>query len=217
MFRLSLPRTPSPRWPAWILSVLLICLSCVDDTHDMQPVSMRGTVVYLTFEGGFYAIIGEDGSHWDPDNLPGSFAVDSLAVAFHGVPTDHATDHMWGRTMLITHIERIAGAPVVNLKPFRELARNASCADVRNRLFLIDQRLVFWDRESKCADAAYAQTLYDRRPSTVLCNAMDSIAGPQRACNADAPFINMFETVLENLEAPDLGLGPGHTVTPVDF
>src|SRR5689334_14674744 len=104
-----------------------------------------------------------------------------------------------------------------DLDAFRKLARESNCADVRNHLFLIDNHIVFWDRESRCADAAYAQTLYDRKPDTVLCNNMDSIAGPQRSCNGDAPFINMFDTILKNLDAPDLGLGPGHTVTPIAF
>ncbi|HKW13650.1 MAG TPA: hypothetical protein VJS69_04105 [Candidatus Krumholzibacteria bacterium] len=110
-----------------------------------------------------------------------------------------------------------ANASRVDLDAFRKLARESSCADVRNHLFLIDNHFVFWDRESKCADAAYAQTLYDRKPDTVLCNNMDSIAGPQRACHGDAASATMFDTILGNLDKPDLGLGSGHTVTPISF
>lgn len=105
----------------------------------------------------------------------------------------------------------------VDLEGFRKLARESSCADVSNRLFLIDNRFVFWDRDSKCADAAYSRTLYDRKPDTMLCNLMDSIAGPQRACHGDAPSAAMFDTIVDNLDKPDLGLGAGHTVTPVSF
>jgi hypothetical protein len=112
---------------------------------------------------------------------------------------------------------RAANTSHVDVDAFRKLARESSCADVRNHLFLIDNRFVFWDRESRCADAAYAQTMYDRRPDTVLCNHMDSIAGPQHACHGDAASATMFDTVLGNLDKPDLGLGADHTVTPIPF
>jgi hypothetical protein len=218
MFRYLVMRIPAPRNVLFlVLSVLVLAVVAACDNDSAKSVSTQGTVVYVPLEGGFYGIVGDDGNHWDPDNLSDEFATDSLRVSFNGLITDHPTYHMWGRTVEITSMKPIGNPPVVNLEPFRELARNASCADVRNRLFLIDQRLVFWDRESKCADAAYAQTLYDRRPGSVLCNVMDSIAGPQRRCNADAPFINMFDTILGHLDAPDLGLGSGHTVTPVNF
>jgi len=105
----------------------------------------------------------------------------------------------------------------IDLEPFKKLAHESSCADVNNRLFLIDNRFVFWDRDSKCADAAYSRTLYDRKPETVLCNLMDSIAGPQRGCHGDAPSANMFDTIVDNRDKPDLGLGPEHTVAPITF
>jgi hypothetical protein len=125
--------------------------------------------------------------------------------------SDESADSTTGAPSQTTNASR------VNLEPFKKLARESSCADVRNRLFLIDNRMVFWDREATCADAAYSQTLYDRKPDTVLCNLMDSIAGPQRACHGDAPSTNMFDIIVDNLDKTDLGLGPEHTVTPVSF
>jgi hypothetical protein len=84
----------------------------------------------------------------------------------------------------------------VDLVPFQELARAAECADIHNRLFLIDEQWVFWDRAGDCPDASYSQTLYGGTPDHVLCTVYDSIAGPEKDC-------------------PDLGLGPEHTVEPV--
>jgi hypothetical protein len=104
----------------------------------------------------------------------------------------------------------------VDFAPFQKLARSGGCNDKRNRLFLIDDQLVFWDEEGNCSDAAYSQTLYGSTPDQVLCVFHDSIAGPVRKCQ-DQRYQGMFNTMTDNLSKPDLGLGPGHTVQPVPF
>jgi hypothetical protein len=104
----------------------------------------------------------------------------------------------------------------VDLAPFKEMARDGGCADIRNRLFLIDDQLVFWDRAGNCADAAYGEALYGSTPDQVLCTFHDSIAGPRKNCQ-DAQYQEMFDTMTSNLDKPDLGLGPGHTLQPVRF
>jgi hypothetical protein len=104
----------------------------------------------------------------------------------------------------------------VDLAPFKDMAKNGSCADVRNRLFLIDDQLVLWDVAGNCADASYSQMLYDGTPDQVLCTFHDSIAGPVKDC-FDESFRDMFDTITANLDQPDLGLGPDHTVEPVPF
>lgn len=105
----------------------------------------------------------------------------------------------------------------IYLEPFKELARGSSCADKSNRLFLIDDRLVFWDRDSHCADAAYARILYVGSVDHVVCDLHDSIAGPQRNCREPDADTKLFDIMIENLEAPDLGLGSEHTVKPIEF
>ena len=109
------------------------------------------------------------------------------------------------------------GTPEVNLEPFRALARASDCADVTNRMFLIDRKLVFWDRQSHCADASYARVLYDRSVDRVICDVHDSIAGPQKACHGAGPYAETFDTIVDNLDKEDLGLGSAHTVEPVDI
>jgi hypothetical protein len=104
----------------------------------------------------------------------------------------------------------------VELAPFKEMARDGGCADVRNRLFVIDDQLVFWERVGNCADAAYGQALYGSTPDQVLCVSHDSIAGPVKNCQ-DARYQEMFDTMTANLDKLDLGLGPGHTVQSVSF
>jgi hypothetical protein len=77
-----------------VLTVAALAYACVDETPE--AVSSRGTVVFNSLEGGFYGIVDDDGQAWDPENLPDAMAIDGLRVSFRGVPTEHATFHMWG-------------------------------------------------------------------------------------------------------------------------
>ncbi len=43
-------------------------------------VIFRGTVTYLSFEGGFYGIVSDAGDGYDPINLPIEFEEDGLRV-----------------------------------------------------------------------------------------------------------------------------------------
>jgi hypothetical protein len=105
----------------------------------------------------------------------------------------------------------------VDLTRFKQMAREeADMADISNRLFVIDGELVFWQREGHVADAAYAYSLYGSTPERLLCRLFQTIAGPQKECN-DEQYRQLFETITSNLDKPDLGLGPGHTVDPVSF
>lgn len=99
----------------------------------------------------------------------------------------------------------------IDLIPFKEMAKSADCADIRNRLFLIDGQQVLWDREGSCPDNAYSQTLFGSTVDNVLCDLHDSIAGPVSSCRDDL-YGSMFDTIIANLDEPDLGLGPEHTV-----
>jgi hypothetical protein len=94
-------------------------------------------------------------------------------------------------------------------------AQAAPCAEQRNRLFMIDKRMVFWDRAGNCADNGYARTLYGATPQQILCSAADSIAGPRTFCN-DESARALFNTIDANRHKADLGLGSGHLVEPID-
>lgn len=112
--------------------------------------------------------------------------------------------------------------PCSGLNGFRELAlTTAGCAQTRNRLLLItaptapDEQLVLLDQAGNCADAAYRQVLFGDSVDEVLCTNHDSIAGPMKHC--DAPeHADLFDTILANLDKPDLGLGAGHHVDAFD-
>jgi len=95
--------------------------------------------------------------------------------------------------------------------PFLDLARHGVCADVRSRLFVIDQALVLWERVGNCPDNGYGTTLYGRTVDDVLCSLQDSIAGPMKSCPAPG-YREMFEIIIQHIDQSDLGLGAGHDV-----
>jgi hypothetical protein len=92
-----------------ILLTAVVLLTVVFGCHEDRTgcVSDKGTVVFLSFEGGFYGIVDDHGRRWDPSNLSEQFKVDSLRVRFEGVVADHPTYHMWGRTVELTSIKRL--------------------------------------------------------------------------------------------------------------
>ncbi|MGZ8289238.1 MAG: protease complex subunit PrcB family protein [Telluria sp.] len=115
----------------------------------------------------------------------------------------------------------VIGEPAPNGAPvstglFTALAREEACAGTRNRLFVIDGMQVFWDRAGNCGDNSYAQRLFGATPDALLCETMDSIAGPRTSCKDEASR-GLFNTILANLDRDDLGLGKGHKVEALAF
>lgn len=93
-------------------------------------------------------------------------------------------------------------------------AQQATCADQRNRLFMIDKRMVFWDRAGNCPDNAYARSLFGASPQALLCSVSDAVGGPRTSCT-DESSRALFNTILDNLDKSDLGLGSGHQIEPL--
>ena len=90
-------------------------------------------------------------------------------------------------------------------------ARVEHCSELRNKLYVIDNRMVLWDRAGNCPDNSNAQVLFGATVDTVLCSAGDSIAGPVVSCK-DAADRPPFDTIRKNLERADLGLAGSHSV-----
>lgn len=109
-----------------------------------------------------------------------------------------------------------ASDAVIALEPFKALASKAECADIRNRLFLIDNKLVFWDRQGNCADHAYGQQLFGHHIDQVLCLYHDSLLGPMKRCY-DERYRALFETLIANLTKANLGLASEHQVERIIF
>ena len=79
-----------------IIAMLLHGESCKTENEDTFVTT--GTIVFLSFEGGFYGIRGDDGKNYDPISLPDEFRKDGLRVRFEAKELpDRASFHMWGR------------------------------------------------------------------------------------------------------------------------
>ena len=96
--------------------------------------------------------------------------------------------------------------------PFIALASKAPCAGTGNRLFAIDQKYVYWDRGASCSDQV--QRLYGPDPSKPLCVHVNSANGPYTSCT-DAAARSLFDIILANRQATDLGLGAGRVVAQI--
>lgn len=97
---------------------------------------------------------------------------------------------------------------------FTEMAKKAGCADKRNNIYVIDDKMVFWAKEGSCMDASYSYVFYGKTKSQVLCSSGDSIAGPRESCS-DESYHEMFNTITKNLDDKNLGLDANHQVRKI--
>ena len=95
-------------------------------------------------------------------------------------------------------------------------AKAEPCGDFRNKLYVIDNKMVLHDRAGNCPDNGNVQVLYGATVDTILCQSADGIAGTIISCQ-DATKRPLFDTMRANLNKADLGLGAGHSVKPVEF
>jgi hypothetical protein len=90
------------------LALILVVLlpSCTIKNDD--AVKVTGTVVFLSFEGGFYGITGDDGKHYDPTNLSSEFQKDGLRIRFEAKELrGQASVHMWGTIVELVAIHKL--------------------------------------------------------------------------------------------------------------
>jgi len=77
--------------------------------EDQSVVSVNGTVRFMTFEGGFWAVRGDDNVTYDPiDGLPVAFQVEGLRVRLKAKRRpDVGGVHMAGPIVEIITIARL--------------------------------------------------------------------------------------------------------------
>ena len=96
--------------PCIILALLVAGCSASRQagTTPDPPETMIGTVRFINLEGGFFAIIADDETRYDPLNLPLEFHQDGLRIKFSGQPDVKAVSvHMWGVLIRLDSISRI--------------------------------------------------------------------------------------------------------------
>lgn len=106
----------------------------------------------------------------------------------------------------------------LDTQPFVRLAQAETCAEMANRLFVIDEAAVFWDRRGVCGDdARYAWILFGKTVDDILFLQVDSTPlfvycdGPSHPGSVR----ELIETILGNLDEDDLGLGTDHVVREI--
>jgi len=73
-----------------------------------DSIEIVGTVVHKGIEGGFFAIDADDGSKYDPTNLPESFKKDGLRVKVSArLEKDLMSFHMYGVLIEVLKIEAL--------------------------------------------------------------------------------------------------------------
>ena len=107
-------------------------------------------------------------------------------------------------------------SPVPVAADFISIAQQQSCTDIKNHLFLIDGKEVFWDRAGSCPDNGATQRLYGANTQTILCETSDTLAGPRTFC-ANDEVRKLFEIIQQNVDAPGLGLDSTHKVQYIPF
>lgn len=110
----------------------------------------------------------------------------------------------------------VTNASTMSIASFKTLAGQAGCAQIRNDLYLIDSKMVVWLRQGNCPDNGYTYTLYARNPQEPLCVSRDSMAGPNTSC-VDDSYVELFDTIIGNLDDARLGLDSGHRVEPISL
>ena len=79
-----------------------------NNATDEDVIETTGTVQYVDLEGGFYGIVAEDGTRYDPGGLPEAYQEDGLQVSFRAEPREGVlTTRMWGEVVRILEIERL--------------------------------------------------------------------------------------------------------------
>ncbi len=64
-----------------------------------------GEIEFYPDDGGFYGIISDEGTHYEPINLPDEFKIDGLQVLFiFKLPNESTSYHLWLRIVEIFDI-----------------------------------------------------------------------------------------------------------------
>lgn len=93
-----------------LTAVVLVAAACTsgNNTSRNGMIEGTGTVQYVDLEGGFYGLVADDGTRYDPSVLPEAFQEDGLRVSFRLEPReDVLTTRMWGQVVRLVEIERL--------------------------------------------------------------------------------------------------------------
>lgn len=86
----------------FIVIVVNCCHRCCVKKSDTDYINICGTIKFLSEEGGFYGIIGDDKKNYDPMNLPDEFKKDGVRIKIKArLKPEIPTFRMWGTVIEI--------------------------------------------------------------------------------------------------------------------
>lgn len=94
----------------FLMTITVAIAACAtgNDTTEENVIETTGTVQYVDLEGGFYGLVADDGTRYDPSGLPDEFQEDGLRVEFQAEPREGVvTTRMWGQIVRLIEIERL--------------------------------------------------------------------------------------------------------------
>jgi hypothetical protein len=101
--------------PLRAIAAIFVCLALagcwgghLDPVHSESDTAMMlitGTVRHVDLEGGFFGIVADDSTKYDPTELAPAFQKDGLRVKFKARPTNATTTRMWGKPVELKSIE----------------------------------------------------------------------------------------------------------------
>ena len=101
----------------------------------------------------------------------------------------------------------------INIEPFKEYLK-AQPAVHLGQIYIIDDKLVFIKWSGLSSDASYGYQLFGQTKAELYASTTDSIAGPRITYN-NPQYKDLFDKILVNPEAKDLGLGADYSVKSV--
>lgn len=89
------------------IKIFLIAIFLTNCNNLNEPsLLIKGSVKYISLEGGFYGIISDKNENFDPINLPKEFQKDDLKILFsYKERNDLYSFHMWGKIIELTEIK----------------------------------------------------------------------------------------------------------------
>ena len=101
------------------LFALALFAGCTQDPTHLDPdpggismIATTGTVVHLGLEGGFFGIVADDSTKYDPVEIAPAFQKDGLRVKFSARPANNGlSTHMWGVRVELTSIAVLPPPP----------------------------------------------------------------------------------------------------------
>ncbi len=78
------------------------------EKSETEEPMISGTVRYMEIEGGFYGLVADDGTKYDPINLPAEYKKNGLRVKFTvREKKDVMSFHMWGKIVEVVKIKKL--------------------------------------------------------------------------------------------------------------